>query len=71
MTFKDGWVENPKTGKRENVVVSGSPVNVKDICVGTILIVSGVVYMVRKAFRRGAEAYHLGETKALIKIGCL
>lgn len=70
MRVKDGYVDN-YNGRQAEVIASGSTLAIKDVCVGTILIVSGVTYMVRKAFRRGAYAYSCGLDKALSKIGCL
>lgn len=66
MKFKQGWIGDGK-GRVMDIVVDSrtSPIKVKDLCIGVGGITLGVLYLMRNAFRSGAEAHEIAETKTL------
>lgn len=44
---------------------------VKDLLIGGGLIISGILYISKMAYKHGANAYYVNETKALNEVGVL
>lgn len=64
-------VSNPSKDITENILMTGRVLKAKDVAIGGILVLSGLGFMLYKAFLNGGEAYRVGEDIALIKIDCL
>lgn len=64
-------VSNPSKEITENIVMTGRVLKAKDVAIGGVLVLSGLGFMLYKAFLNGGEAYRVGEDIALIKIDCL
>ena len=63
------WLE--ANGKKADLVIEGPTVNVKDAVIGIAAIGAGVCWLLRKAFKNGANAFDRGEYKGLQDIGCI
>lgn len=70
MKFKHGDISTLE-GKTMDVIVDSknAPIKVKDVCIGVALVTSGVVYLMRKAFRSGASAFEAGEYNTMEALG--
>lgn len=53
------------------IVTARSPVKIRDAVIGGSLIISGIIYLIVRAFKNGATAYEVAELKALAKIGAI
>ena len=73
MKFKYGYVQSNETGERADVIVDSkhSPIKLVDIGIGAGAIVTGVVYLMRKAFVSGGKSHQAGEIEAMNKLGIL
>lgn len=66
-------VSNPKAEKEveECIIMTGKVLNVKDIAIGGVLVLSGLGFMLYRAFINGGDAFRVGEDIALAKIDCI
>lgn len=70
MKFKHGAIGTFEGVEMDITVDSkNSPIKVRDICIGTGLVVLGIVYLMRKAFRSGALAFESGEYNTMEALG--
>lgn len=73
MKFKYGYIQSNETGERADVIVDSknSPIKLVDIGVGTALIVTGIVYLMSRAFVSGGKSHEAGEFKAMKDLGII
>ncbi len=70
MKFKHGDISTFEGATMDIVVDSkNAPIKAKDVCIGVALVTSGIVYLMRKAFRSGASAFETGEYNTLEALG--
>ena len=68
--FKQGYIKNTKTGVSRDIVVRAKSANKpKDIFIGGVLIVCGVMHLTAAAFRNGSKAYEKAEYETLDSLG--
>ena len=72
MKFKHGDIGTFE-GRTMDIIVDSkeAPIKVKDVLIGAALITSGVIYLMRKAFRSGASAFEAGEYNTLEALGLI
>ncbi len=63
---------NDRTGEEEDCVAEARfPLRIKDAVIGSGLAIGGVLYMLVKAFKYGAEKLDEGQTKTMNKLGLI
>lgn len=63
---------NDRTGEKEDCIAEARfPLKVKDAVIGSGLAVGGVLYMLVKAFKYGAEKLDEGQYKTMNKLGLI
>lgn len=66
MTLNYGPITNPKTNKSRDIVVKTiTVVNIRDLLIGSFLIITGVRFLVRRAFKNGADSFEEAEYNVL------
>ena len=50
---------------------SATGLKIKDLLIGGGLIISGILYISKMAYKHGANAFYVSETKALNEVGVL
>lgn len=70
MKVKEGWIEN-MNGDRMDLIVDSrkSPVAIKDLVIGSLLIGTGVIYLMRKSFKSGADSYNICDYETHVALG--
>lgn len=71
ITFKQGAITN-QSGKCKDIVVKAPlPNKVKDILIGSSLVVAGITYLTVTAFKHGSEQFEAAEYKTMVDLGII
>lgn len=61
-----GPITNPRTGESKDIIVNAiTSKNLKDILIGSGIVLAGVAYLTLTTFKNGANAFEEAEYKTL------
>lgn len=70
--FKQGAIKNFETGEKKDIVVkAASSNNLKEILIGGGLIITGVIYIAKTAFKNGSKKFEEAKFKTLSDLGLI
>lgn len=64
-----GDISNTDRTEVEDIDVTLKPSSIKDLLIGGALVITGIGYLVVKAFKHGSDEYYKSELKAQSRLG--
>lgn len=71
MKFKQGWIENRDGDRKDVIVESTLPLRVRDLILGGLMTLGGIIYMLWASFKKGSYEHEVGEFKTLNELGAV
>lgn len=69
---KFGSIKNIETGMEKDIIINAlSKESIKDICIGTGIVLVGITYLTLATFKNGARSFETAEYKTLEALGLL
>lgn len=66
-----GDISTEDQSRTEEIDVSLKPSSIKDLLIGGALVITGIGYLVAKAFKHGSDEYYKSELKAQSRLGII
>ena len=71
MKFKHGWLRNLDGEEKEVIVKSALPLRVRDLIIGGLMTISGIVYMLWSSFKKGSYEHEVAEYETMCELGII
>jgi hypothetical protein len=69
--FRQGCIENMEGIQKDVVVKAACPNKLTDAVVGGGLVLLGIIYLTRSAFRHGSEKHEEAEFNTMVDLGII
>lgn len=69
--FTQGQLRNMEGDAKDIVVKSAAPNTLKDMLVGGAILLVGIIYLTKNAFKNGAKKFEAAEYQTMVDLGII